>query len=272
MTTPLDMAAEAAFEGDVSVMDTTTEPQVEISAVGETVQEQSVKTPAETAPAPEAEDNQKVAEDVENFSHVNPDELPEELKAVYKSLQADYTKKRQADSGKVKELEAQLAELQEQLTTGKVKQAVADTASELSAEEKLREIARQEMKAQRESEWEKSALQDIESMDSRLNSNHPDYDAQFDLFARSILDKKLEEFVEKNETKVGFDYKTVLVDAKKEWDDYLDKKNKSFIEKQKVLAKEKEATLKKQSPSTSKAESKPSERLSLDDAAQMAFE
>lgn len=83
-----------------------------------------VETPEETRDqsvddeAPEADQPETSSEDsfTESF---NPDELPEEARegyeAAYKRLQADYTRKRQADSQRVRELEEAVTRLSQAL-------------------------------------------------------------------------------------------------------------------------------------------------------------
>jgi len=50
----------------------------------------------------------------DRFTDINPDDLPPELQVVYKSLQRDYTKKRQADSNRAREAEERLTQLEAQ--------------------------------------------------------------------------------------------------------------------------------------------------------------
>jgi len=73
------------------------------------------KSKEEEAAKPEEE----AADDAkdERFTAINPDDLPPELKELYKGLQADYTKKRQADSGRAREAEDQVGDMREMLET-----------------------------------------------------------------------------------------------------------------------------------------------------------
>ena len=98
---------------------------------------------------------------------------------------------------------------------------------------------RQEARAEQEAAWERSARVDIESIEPRLNENHPEYDRVYDTFTRDMLDKRLTNHVEKFGTQTTFDYKAALSEVNKEWDAYVGIINKSYIAKQKVLAKEK---------------------------------
>jgi hypothetical protein len=274
-------AAEAAFDSETS-----NEVETEVqSSVEETEVEQPFEESTEVTEEPQVDDKSEEVEeapveetpedDEESFSSFNPDELPEEMLAVYKSLQADYTRKRQADSQKVKDLEAKIEELSKQQSS-EVKQAVEEGElpagwEDMSEAEKLRFVARAEVKAEQERNWEQQAQKDIESIEPRLNENHPDFDPMFDDYARSRLDRKLSDYVKDMETKVGFDYKVALKEIGENWADYVGKLNKSYIAKQKALAKEKEAELKKAAPKVSKAPAKANTTMDFNEAVEAAF-
>lgn len=196
---------------------------------------------------------------------VNPDDLDEKELAVYKSLQSDYTKKRQLESQKVRDLEAKLKELESaksQPTNDEV-----NNDPYVSDEERIRNLIRVE----RESEWEKQATKEVEILDGRLNENHPDYDPIFDDYARDKLETALNEYIGKEGTKIGFDYKSQLSEISEKWNGYLDKHTKSFINKQNDMINKKTEAIKKSSPETKQAPVNASGRMSISDAIDNAF-
>lgn len=113
-------AVEAAFAADAAPtkpVEAST-PPAEVSAPS-----QAMPTPAApeaTAPMSEAEVAEGAQElasmDEESFSRVDPATLPEELQTIYRSMQADYTRKTQALAEQRKQFEqfgGDLASLQE---------------------------------------------------------------------------------------------------------------------------------------------------------------
>lgn len=266
MSNPLEEAAGAAFDGvdtpeaEATVEETPVESSVEEVPVEETPEVSTEETPTEGDTPEQSE--------VESFTKIKPDDLTDREKALYKELQADYTRKRQTESKRVKDLEAELAKLAKAAKEVKPTEATSEEPTELDP----RTIARQEARAVQEESWEKQALKDIESIEPRLNENHPDHDKVYDRYARDELDTRLGEYVAEMGTKVGFDYKATLKDISKDWNGYVADINKSYLERQKALAKEKEATLKKQSPKTSKAKGKDTASPTIDDAVGKAFE
>ena len=255
-TPSIEEAFEMGFGEEESPIVENSEPEVQ----PEGTPEEAVESTEETEEPEKTEDT----EEEESFTKTRVEDLPDEVRGIYKSLQADYTRKRQTDSQRVKELEKQIEDLR---TPREDK-----PQGELRPEEQLREVVKQTLLEEKESEWEGLAQSEIEQIEPRLNSNHPEFDDKFDTFARAQLDTDLESYVEKNGTKVGFDYKQSIGDIKKEWDDYVYKVNKNFIERQNKLAKDKQETLKKRNPPKTDLDSKPSGRLSLEDSIESAFE
>lgn len=260
---------EEAFEAGFGEEEST--PEVK-SSEPEVQPEESVETESTEKEATEVEEKEESKEttkpeetkEEENFTKTRVEDLPDEIRDIYKSLQADYTRKRQSDSSKVKELEEQIEVLKSPKDQKPQK--------ELSPEEQLKGVVKQTLLEEKESEWENLAKTEIEQIEPKLNENHPDFDSKFDIFARAQLDDRLEEYASKNNTKVGFDYKESIEGIKKDWDDYVYKINKSFVARQNKIAKEKQETLKKQNPPKSSSDSKPSGNLSLADSIDRAFQ
>lgn len=281
-STPLEEAAFAAFDSESE--DETSEEEAEVSSVEEeeTEEESAEDAPEEPAEEESTEDDSE-EEELESFTGIDPNELSDELKPIYKSLQADYTRKRQADSERVKKLEAELAELRktsEQSPDEARGKKYPDDIYEgidpnLSPEERMREVARrvarQEQKIAREEAWEEEATKEIEVLEPRLNEHSPNFDPRMDVYVRTELDNRLAEYIQKEGSRVGFDYKGVLKELSNDWDTYVESLNKSYVQRQKKLAKEKEAKLKKANPKSSPASSKKNRKMDIDDAIMEAF-
>jgi hypothetical protein len=247
----LDKAASDAFDSQ--------EPLVEnLNPVPETAQEVKPEPVPSTVEAPKEPEE-------ESFTKINPNELSEELKSIYKSMQADYTRKRQAEKQTIKELEDKLASSGQKAEFPKSK-------DNLSAEELVKQIARQTYIEEQETVWDQQATSDYPTLDERLNEDNPtEYDSLMDDFVRDRLTAALQTYVDKNGKKLGFDYKSEAKEAIKRWDEYVDDKVKSFVEKQNHTIKQKVDSSKKTTPNTVKAPTVPSGKMSIDDAIDAAF-
>jgi len=203
----------------------------------------------------------------DSFTPTSYDELPDELKPLHKSLQADYTRKRQLERQQVKDLETKLADLESKLENADQTTDDLESDEYISEEDRIRNY----IKAEREAEWEKQAQTEIVNLDNRLNDNHPDSDKFFDTFARDILEQRLVEHEQENGTKLGFDYKSVLNEVSDEWQSYIDGKIKSYIANQNKIMKKNAVQTKKSNPSTKSANVERSGNMSFDEAVASAF-
>ena len=88
---------------------TVTEPVEDLGLTAEDLAVLEAADNPKSAASPAAPAAPVVLPESEKFSGVDPDKLPEELKPVYASFQADYTRKTQALAAQRKEVEAKLA-------------------------------------------------------------------------------------------------------------------------------------------------------------------
>lgn len=259
MDTPsaLDTALNNAFDSTVGEEEVKpTEPVAEVE------QPEEVK--------PEEAKTEEVQE--EGFTKVNPAELPEELKPIYKGLVADYTRKRQVETAEVKTVRAENEQLKaqlEELLQGREPEAEEHQDSRpLTAEDVERIFIERQ-----ESAWEKQAQADIPTIDGRLDEHNPiEYDE--DLFIKVItkLDEELTSYEAEKGTKLGFNYKQVAEEVIKNYDKKLESKFKSWSQKQTNLVREKADNFKKSAPATSTAKGvKATGKVSLDEAINTAF-
>lgn len=204
----------------------------------------------------------------ENFSSVDPESLPEELKNIYKSLQADYTRKRQLETAKLREYETKIKQLEDKLTGGE-----QEDLSNLTPEEQIRELARQEVKSQQAEAYRSTAKVDLENLDSRLNENHPDFKKfeWLDGMVRAQLDHELSLYEEEHGTPVGFDHVGKAKSLLNSFDAYVEAKAKAYLQEQSRIAKEKAEKTSKASPDVTNPTTRRSGNMSLDDAIETAF-
>lgn len=243
-----DNPLDNAFDQAVSDATPVTEVQAEV---------------VESVPEVEPEQPQKPQEDT--FTHVDPETLPEELKGIYKSLVADYTRKRQAESKRVKELEGKLQALESGANQVQSPQVVDEN---LTPEDRSREIARQTFREEQERVWIDQAKGDYIRLDERLDDNNPvTHDPKLDSWLQVKLDDELAQHEAETGSKLSFNYKERAKELIKEWDEYISSLNLRFVEKQKQMAKEQANKSARLSPDVSSAKGKPSQgKVSLDDA------
>jgi chemotaxis protein histidine kinase CheA len=281
----LDKALDAAYDSGEGEEDTREEP----TEVEEPTEEVEESTEAEES-TPEEEHSeeslQKLAEeDEESFTSLDPEKLPDEVKPFYKSLQAAFTKKRQADAEKVKEMEERLQTASKaQKTVEEVNALIKraregdesafrqlmqmDAQQQMSEEERIRQVVQQE----REEAFYKEAQSEYPKLDRRLDDTSPSYDPMMDRWLRAQLAESLDTHWDKEGTSLGFDYKAEGKSLIGKWDKYLVDKNTAYLKKQSEMAKKKSEESKKKSPKTSKAEASPNRKMSLDEAVDAAIE
>ena len=214
---------------------------------------------------PEVVSEVKTPEAEDKFTSVDPETLPDEVKAIYKSLQADYTKKRQIESAKLKEYESRLKALE----TPSEEQDLSGLTPE-----QIKEIARQEVEERTAQAWRTEALGKLESIDPRLNENHPDYQktAWFDISVRATLDQELALYEQENGTPVGFKTEERAKELISQLDGYVEEKSKAYLQKQSLLAKTKSEKLQKASPDVTNPTTKRAGHMNIDEAIDAAFE
>lgn len=204
----------------------------------------------------------------ETFSKIDPSSLSPELQQVYKSLQADYTRKTQELAKMRKEIEVPKVE--------PIEQPQEIDINNLSPEEYVEYVkgkALEAVKEQRESDLKSSAQVEYQNLDPRLNSNdNESYDPIADNYVASKLDQLATEHIEKYGTFEGFDYKGEGKKVLTEWDNYQQKLFQSFLGKQKLMAKQASDKSLPKTPVTSQAKTVSQGKVSLKTAMEEAFD
>lgn len=259
---------EAFAQADADLNNTGSDEELVEDSTTE-ADEEVVEDNTKEAGEVESEDNDQ-PDDEESFSTTNPDELPDELKGIYKSLQADYTRKTQEIAEKRKESESKIAKLEKTLKElQEAKEQPSQNQQEKSGEEQLRDFVKGEIESERVAEYRDQAIADYESTDPRLNQSGDDYDEATDLFVGQKMDTLLEKHLEKGNPKYTFDHRSAIKKVLKDWDTYLESKQKSFLEQQQKQAKKKAKEVTKQNPKSKTGVSRP-KKPTLDEAIALA--
>lgn len=219
----------------------------------------------------------------ESYTRIDPKTLPPELQAMHKSLLGDYTKKTQEIARQRKEFEQRQQATQEPQEQTQVQQPVDNqvdlsqmSVSEYTAymisqvDEKISAYQQQVLEQQEQKYLDKAVLE-FEATDERLNPESPAYDDDMRTAVGTKLDKALNDYQKENSTAIGFDYQSATQELVEEYEYKLEEKaNKIASRKTQEAFK----GVKRTAPTSargSKAPSKPTGKMSIDDALDVAF-
>lgn len=292
MSGSLDQMAEQAVveqetegsvdESSAEPTQTPAEPDAQTSETSEPA-EASVETPATEQPAAEAQ--------AESFTHIDPKTLSPELQQVYKSLQADYTRKRQAETARVRELEAQVAahgQNAPQVPTqpGNPQDFLGQMGLTPEQLEKMSlpeytqyvlEAAKRGIQIESETKsiesFESQAVVDFLSTDPRLN---PEIEGSFEprmaTWVGSEMDKAYEKYIAETGSPLGFDHRAEATKLVGQWDSWIDSQVKNKVAKTTQMAKTNAQRHQKAAPPTSSARSQAAGGMGIEDAFDSAFD
>lgn len=262
--------AKATGQADSTLKEETTdevETPVEETKEAETATPETLETKSET-----------------ELERIDPEKLPPELKSVYKDLMKGFTQGRQKDSERAKAAEDRAKELEERLAkieSGLNPSQDPQTPQFKTAEEYYAYQAEMKVKEALQSEkinsYREQALNDYEAADERLRrpsegKENPAYDEFMDVSISGKLDELLAEHVAKTGSELGFDHKGETQRLIKVWEDSLQGRIKSYVEKQNQLIKSKTGESRVLNPKTSSAKAEPAKKMSLSEAMEAAHE
>lgn len=271
----LDSAFDSALDeiGDLPDEDDTTPDPSEEESGSDTVLEQKNTDDEEDLSDIPDEDIEEPADakpKEDAFTKVNPDELPDELKSVYKSLQADYTRKRQEDRDAANQLKKEVDDLRELLNS---RQDPRQPRPDETPEDAYRRIARETFIAEQEQMFDKTAQTEYPNINRRLDEDSGHYDPMLDTWLRSQLTDELQTHIDKTGSKIGFDYKSIANDKIKAWDEYMLNSKKAYLQRQRELAKKQvQEHKKKQAPSSPKVKTSDVAPRDIGGAIEAAFD
>lgn len=293
----LDSATDELTSEETEESTAEEESQEDQTTEAESTEEESDEE-SQTDESTDESDEDTTEEDTEegdeSFTKVDPNSLPEEVKPVYKSLLADYTRKRQQEAEQVRTMQAENEQLKQQLAEaqqggqgrpqGNPGQVQIDLTPEQIGDMTLPEYTQyvigkalettQATQQTREVQnFEQEAVTGFLSMDARLNPDvESSYDPKFATFVGNAVDQDYEEHIQKTGSPVGFDYKGSAQKHIQEWDDWVNSIKKESVQKTSKESKAKANRHRKSSPPTSKARSKKSGKMDLGGAIDAAFD
>lgn len=299
MTDTLNEALENATDGltteddlEVSTEEESSEDEqtdeVE-STEEESTEESTDESTEEEVDKPKEEDAED--EDKESFTKVNPNDLPDEVKPVYKSLLADYTRKRQQEAQVVKDLQTEVETLKGQIANGggqgrpqNAGQVQIDLTPEQIGEmtlpeytqyviNKALEVQNSGQEAREVQNFEQEAVTGFLSIDGRLNPElENSYDPRFASYVGNKVDQDYEAHIAKTGSPIGFDYKGAAEKHIKDWDDWVNGIKKESVKSTTQASKQQAQKLKKSAPPTTTAKSRKSSKMDLTGAIDAAFD
>ena len=269
-------------------LDEIMDAEVPDSTEAEVVVESSEPTPYVSKETPETATKEV---EVESYTRIDPKTLTPELQAMHKSLLSDYTKKTQGIAEQRKEFEKNQAEYEQlksmrpqtpvkpqeptnqALPEGVSKDMTVDeyTAYMLAQVEDKINAQQQQLLEKQEQKYLDNAVKEFEAADERLNSESPAYDTYMRTIVGEALDEELHKYNEEHGTAIGFDYQERTKDLVEQYENYTNEKAKA-ISSQKTQEAFKGA--KRTAPMGvrgTQAPTKPTGKMSLDDAIDAAF-
>jgi hypothetical protein len=240
----------------------TTEPQKseEVTEEETSKEEESTQTDGDE----EKEEAPKEEETEETFTEkkLSFNELPDELKPIYKDWQKQYTQKRQSEKAYIKELEEKLAMKSEQPKQEQDKSVPQGlTPNQLDEYLDIREqnsyIANQEKQ--------------FMALDDRLSEDSPEYDPWLYNGVIGELTKAREAYEAKNKTIMGFDFVKEAKEKIKNYDEKLLKKGGEVIKEKTAKTRQVLEKSKKENPRAKSLEGKTSKPMDIDSSIDAAF-
>lgn len=251
--------------------DTPSFRDIATESVAENVEVETTTETPEAKPDAQVQPTEATQEDVFAEKAELAGRTPEQLEEIYQNWQKAYTAKRQKETQEIKEYQAKLAELEKKQT--QPSQATEANVQDLQAQaqeqvqlgnmtveqytdymkqimvEEARTVARQEYQAmiaqEREDKLAQTALDQFQSVDSRLNENAPDFDESFKNEVQRELAELLDEHLEEKGSYQGFDAKSLTKQIVDRRDAQLDEIIKKRTIQSTQAAKMREAKAKK---------------------------
>lgn len=255
MTDTLQSALDDAFS---TLKTDDTEKEVEKPETS-AKEEPKIEEPKEEPGADETE---------EEFTEkkVSFNDLPDELKPIYRDWQKQYTQKRQAEKAYLKKLEEEL----EQLKSNKPQTQEEDrqTGKQVLEADKLEEYLSTREQNRYLEQQEKSFIK----IDDRLDSNSPEHDEFMTNAIIGKLTQLRDEYEKENKTILGFDFVEEGKKLIKTYDELLEKK---LAQKLSQKSKEKQGKIeksKKDNPNAKFSDTKSEKNMDLGEAISAAFD
>lgn len=222
----------------------------------------------------ESDESKEESTDEETFLDKVPtyNELPEEMKAIYKNWQKQYTTKREAERAEIKALKAELEETKKsQAQEPKTATQQLNQQEQRDTRGMTQEQLDKYLDQREEQRYLKSQETQFFKLDSRLNSESPDFDPYLYGGITEQVIRERDAFDKENGTFIGFDFVGRSKELIKQYDQKLKQKGQEAI---KEKTQKSQAFMDKSRKENIKAKSltgKTNKPLDLDEAVDKAF-
>jgi hypothetical protein len=207
----------------------------------------------------------------ESFTTFDPKTAPPELLGVYKQWQKDYTQKRQAEKEYIKGLEEKLSKFEQ---SGNQPQFNNQTNQpKANIVENIISTVKKEIQIEQENSYIESNEKTFLSLDDRLDPNSPEHDEiLLNYVAGKLSDMRDEYEAQHNGSVLGFDFSGNTKSLIAKYEEKISNANKAFLNQQSQNAKANAQKFSKANPTAKTSPSKPSGKMSLDEAFEKAAE
>lgn len=292
ITPDLDKAADDAFDSTLKNEAEDSEETKEIAnpkSDEEEAPEKETKSDADEADestqddgSEESEESEESEQDEESFlgdELPTFEELPKEMKAIYKNWQKKYTQRRQKDREEIRESEQQREQLQakiEQLEQqAQQRQPQSQNQGQPQGQEPPKGLTPDDLdkwyETKRQNDYLEQQEKQFMELDNRLLEDSPDYDEMMADVVLSRLARKRDQYEQKNNTVYGFDFVGEAKKAIQSYEEKLQKSGSKLIKEKTQKSKEFIEKNRKENPKAKQAKSKTTERMDLDKSIERAF-
>lgn len=228
----------------------------------------------------ESEEKETKEEAEESFLEKVPtlDELPEEMKAVYRNWQKQYTVRRQKDKEVISEREAKIQQLEEQLNQFKSQPGKASFQPNKARKEddpETRGMTTEQLDRyldiREQNRYIESQEKQFNDLDSRFSNESPDYDPiLYNGIAGSLAEQR-DEYERKMGTVVGFDFIGKAREMLKSYNNKLKKQGGELIKQEVAQKRQKIEKSRKENPNAKNMSGKTDTPMDLDAAVDAAY-
>jgi len=263
-STPTDL--DAALDAAVSTLPEDESPQ---STVKET------EAPNETEAESASDDGQKETEtakepegEEESFTEkkLSFNELPDDLKPIYRDWQKQYTQKRQEEKAYIKQLEEKIKQSEQRVQPDSKKAPQVPNIQGLNPQQ-LEEY----LDIRDQNRYIENQERDFKTLDDRLIEDSPEYDPWLYNGIIGELSRQRDAYEAKNKTIIGFDF---IGEAKKlisKYDQKIKQQGGEFIKQKTEQSKAIMEKSKKENPKAKSLDGRTIKALDLDEAVDSAF-
>lgn len=247
----------------------------EVEETPEPIEEETSEEPKVEEPEEEKEESPE-EEQTESFTKepVNVEELPPEMKELYKNWERAYTTKRQAERAEIKALTEELEKFKTQAPPQQdvvQQQKPIDQMTQAEFQQHVIEVARQDAAIQKENAYIEAQEEAFFSIDPRLDENNPNFDEDLSFAVIGKLTSDRNKYEEENDSVLGFDFTGKAKELIESYDKKINGRMQEYIKKQSEISRTKSQKFSKSNPKTKSGSSTPNKFMDFEDAADLAW-